>query len=99
MVDGRAQRKGAIEDRRPRTDDMQRGVVVLSRIPFGFFEEPMRAFFKQFGTVTRLRLARNPKVGLHAAAAAWTTGPGPSTTATRPNRSCGRPPPLAVADA
>jgi len=39
---------------------------VLSRIPFGFFEDAMRKFFKQFGDITRLRLARNPKVGAWA---------------------------------
>ena len=55
------QRKGAAEQRRS-ADGLTPGVVVLSRIPFGFYEGPMRAFFKQFGTVTRLRLARNPKV-------------------------------------
>ena len=55
------QRKGAAATAAATKRD-QRGVVVLSRIPFGFFEAPMRNFFKQFGTVTRLRLARNPKV-------------------------------------
>ncbi len=39
------------------------GVVLVSRIPYGFFEEQMRGFFSQFGTVTRLRLARNRKTG------------------------------------
>ena len=38
-----------------------RGVVYLSHLPYGFFEEEMKGFFKQFGEVTRLRLSRNPK--------------------------------------
>ena len=38
------------------------GVVVLSRIPHGFYEDAMRNFFQQFGSILRLRLARNPKV-------------------------------------
>lgn len=39
------------------------GVVVVSRIPYGFFEEQMRGFFSQFGTITRLRISRNRKTG------------------------------------
>ena len=39
------------------------GVVLVSRIPYGFFEEQMRSFFSQFGVITRLRLSRNPKTG------------------------------------
>ena len=36
-------------------------VVYLGHIPHGFYEEQMRSFFGQFGTVCRLRLARNTK--------------------------------------
>jgi hypothetical protein len=36
-------------------------VVYLGHIPYGFFEEQMRGFFSQFGTVGRLRLSRSPK--------------------------------------
>lgn len=36
-------------------------VVYLGHIPFGFFEEQMRKFFTQFGTVGKLRLARSKK--------------------------------------
>jgi len=43
--------------------DESRGVVYLGHIPYGFFETQMRPFFEQFGTVTRLRLARNKKTG------------------------------------
>lgn len=38
------------------------GVVFLGRIPHGFYEKEMRAYFSQFGEVTRLRLSRNKKV-------------------------------------
>ena len=38
-------------------------VVYLAHIPHGFYEEQMKGFFTQFGTVTRLRLARNRKTG------------------------------------
>ncbi|TXT04959.1 hypothetical protein VHUM_04042 [Vanrija humicola] len=39
------------------------GVIFLGRIPHGFYEEQMKEYFSQFGDVTRLRLARNPKTG------------------------------------
>jgi nucleolar protein 15 len=39
------------------------GVVVVSRIPYGFFEDQMRGFFSQFGVISRLRLSRNRKTG------------------------------------
>jgi nucleolar protein 15 len=38
------------------------GVIYLGRIPHGFYEDEMRGYFSQFGTVTRLRLSRNKKV-------------------------------------
>jgi nucleolar protein 15 len=41
----------------------ERGVVYLGNIPFGFYEEEMKAFFNQFGTVTRLRMSRSKKTG------------------------------------
>ncbi|KAF9424996.1 MKI67 FHA domain-interacting nucleolar phosphoprotein [Podila epigama] len=39
------------------------GVVYLGRIPHGFYEEQMQAYFAQFGKVLRLRLSRNKKTG------------------------------------
>lgn len=39
------------------------GVVYLSHIPHGFYEEQMRAYFSQFGEITRLRMARNRRTG------------------------------------
>tara|TARA_R110002050_G_scaffold35197_6_gene88716 strand:+ start:1398 stop:1892 length:495 start_codon:yes stop_codon:yes gene_type:complete len=44
-------------------EDDGRGVVYVGRIPHGFYEKEMRAFFEQFGPVTRLRISRNKKVG------------------------------------
>lgn len=40
-----------------------RGVVYISHIPHGFYEEQMREFFGQFGIVTNLRLGRSAKTG------------------------------------
>ncbi|KAH9847514.1 hypothetical protein C2E23DRAFT_787356 [Lenzites betulinus] len=47
--------------KRKPTED--RGAIYLGRLPHGFFEDQMRAYFTQFGTVTRLRLSRNKKTG------------------------------------
>ncbi|XP_014783311.1 MKI67 FHA domain-interacting nucleolar phosphoprotein-like [Octopus bimaculoides] len=41
----------------------RRGVVYLGHIPYGFFENQMRAYFSQFGKVTRLRLSRSKRTG------------------------------------
>ncbi|KAJ9123536.1 hypothetical protein QFC24_003751 [Naganishia onofrii] len=43
--------------------DKERGVLYLGRIPHGFYEDEMKAYFSQFGDITRLRLARNRKTG------------------------------------
>ncbi|KAG9096103.1 hypothetical protein FRC06_009046 [Ceratobasidium sp. 370] len=40
-----------------------RGVLYLARIPHGFYEDEMKAYFSQFGNVTRLRISRNKKTG------------------------------------
>ncbi|XP_026281373.1 MKI67 FHA domain-interacting nucleolar phosphoprotein-like [Frankliniella occidentalis] len=42
---------------------VDRGVVYLAHIPHGFYENEMKAFFSQFGHVTRLRLVRSNKTG------------------------------------
>ncbi|KAH9998816.1 hypothetical protein BJV74DRAFT_794648 [Russula compacta] len=39
------------------------GVIYLSRIPHGFYEDQMRAYFSQFGEISRLRLSRNKRTG------------------------------------
>ncbi|XP_042487104.1 uncharacterized RNA-binding protein C1827.05c-like [Macadamia integrifolia] len=38
-------------------------VLYIGRIPHGFYEEEMEGFFKQFGTIKRLRISRNKKTG------------------------------------
>ncbi|XP_027925906.1 uncharacterized RNA-binding protein C1827.05c-like isoform X2 [Vigna unguiculata] len=37
-------------------------VLYISRIPHGFYEKEMEGYFGQFGTIKRLRVARNKKV-------------------------------------
>jgi nucleolar protein 15 len=43
--------------------DDKPGVVYVGRIPHGFYEHEMREYFKQFGTILKLRLSRNRKTG------------------------------------
>ncbi|EST04532.1 RNA recognition motif domain protein [Kalmanozyma brasiliensis GHG001] len=39
------------------------GVLYIGRLPRGFFEKQLKAYFTQFGDVTRLRVSRNKKTG------------------------------------
>lgn len=47
---------------KPSWKDQGKGVVYLSHIPDGFYEEEMNSYFSQFGRVTRLNLVRSKKV-------------------------------------
>ncbi|KAK6228421.1 RNA recognition motif domain - like 10 [Theobroma cacao] len=38
-------------------------VLYIGRIPHGFYEKEMEAYFQQFGAIKRLRIARNKKTG------------------------------------
>ncbi|KAK0504928.1 hypothetical protein EDD18DRAFT_1456373 [Armillaria luteobubalina] len=46
-----------------RTPSDDRGVLYLGRIPHGFYEDQMKAYFSQFGNVTRIRISRNKTTG------------------------------------
>jgi len=39
------------------------GVLFVGRIPHGFYEHEMNAYFSQFGNILKLRLSRNRKTG------------------------------------
>lgn len=43
--------------------NLNRGVVLIRHIPHGFYEEQLKAFFSQFGEVTRTRVSRSQKTG------------------------------------
>ena len=58
MLADRARRKQENTERK-RKEQMVPGVLYVGRIPFGFFEEAQYQYFSQFGTVTRIRLARS----------------------------------------
>ncbi|KAL6989765.1 hypothetical protein U1Q18_015516 [Sarracenia purpurea var. burkii] len=49
--------------RKSETRENTATVLYIGRIPHGFYENEMEGFFKQFGTIKRLRLARNKKTG------------------------------------
>ncbi|KAI0018288.1 RNA-binding domain-containing protein [Xylariomycetidae sp. FL0641] len=46
-----------------KTQDGEPGVVYVGRIPHGFFEHQMRAYFSQFGQINKIRLSRNKITG------------------------------------
>ncbi|KAG8719412.1 hypothetical protein FRC08_002887 [Ceratobasidium sp. 394] len=50
-------------ERAKKDPTQDRGVLYLARIPHGFYEDEMKAYFSQFGNVTRLRISRNKKTG------------------------------------
>ncbi|XP_033163535.1 MKI67 FHA domain-interacting nucleolar phosphoprotein [Drosophila mauritiana] len=41
----------------------ERGVVIVKHLPHGFFEQQLRQYFRQFGRVLRVRLARSLRTG------------------------------------
>ncbi|KAF9168046.1 MKI67 FHA domain-interacting nucleolar phosphoprotein [Actinomortierella ambigua] len=53
----------AIQKKTKDSEASSTGTVYLGRIPHGFYEEQMQAYFSQFGKVLRLRLSRNKKTG------------------------------------
>ncbi|GAB7342208.1 hypothetical protein MBLNU457_g0455t1 [Dothideomycetes sp. NU457] len=44
-------------------DENNPGTIYIGRVPHGFFEHQMRAYFSQFGDITHLRLSRNKLTG------------------------------------
>ncbi|KAF9523574.1 hypothetical protein CPB83DRAFT_775381 [Crepidotus variabilis] len=58
--DETVQRKLEKAKRQPTSD---RGVLYIGRLPHGFYEDQLKAYFSQFGDVTRLRISRNKKTG------------------------------------
>ncbi|CED84664.1 rna-binding domain-containing protein [Phaffia rhodozyma] len=46
-----------------KSSNKEKGVLYLGRIPHGFYEKQMKSYFEQFGTVEKVRLARNKRTG------------------------------------
>jgi nucleolar protein 15 len=57
-------KEGVEEVRVEKKSDQNSSVIRLSHVPHGFYEQEMSGYFKQFGTVQRVRLLRNNKVSL-----------------------------------
>jgi nucleolar protein 15 len=47
----------------PKRSKKKSSVIYLGHIPHGFYEEQMKGFFSQFGTVKNVRLSRNKRTG------------------------------------
>ena len=60
VVRQRLERAQAKHDANPGSE---KGVVYVGRLPRGFEEKQLRAYFSQFGDVERLRVSRNKKTG------------------------------------
>jgi len=45
------------------TKEETEGIIKLSHLPYGFFENQLRKFFSQFGDIKRLNLVRSRKTG------------------------------------
>lgn len=45
------------------TESEKPGVVYIGRVPHGFYENEMKAYFNQFGKILKIRLSRNKKTG------------------------------------
>lgn len=42
---------------------LNRGVLLIKNLPKGFLEKELRKYFRQYGRITRLRLARSERTG------------------------------------
>ncbi|KAE8145282.1 hypothetical protein BDV25DRAFT_74034 [Aspergillus avenaceus] len=59
----KAKRKILKKQKENKQETEEPGTVYVGRIPHGFYEHQMRAYFSQFGDITRLRLSRNKFTG------------------------------------
>jgi len=50
-------------ERAQRQQKHDKGVVSIGRLPHGFYEDQLKAYFSQFGEILRLRVSRNKKTG------------------------------------
>lgn len=56
-------KKSKINRIKKQSKPKNRGVVLIRHIPHGFYEDQLKAFFSQFGLVTRTRVSRSLKTG------------------------------------
>ncbi|KAL5285333.1 NIFK family protein [Megaselia abdita] len=58
-----AQLQKKVSKKKSQPPKEEKGLVFIKNLPHGFFEEQLTKYFRQFGEVTRLRLARSKKTG------------------------------------
>lgn len=46
------------------SNHVQSGVVYVGHLPHGFYETELKGYFSQFGTVNKVKVARNKKVNI-----------------------------------
>ncbi|KKA25620.1 Ribosomal biogenesis protein Gar2 [Rasamsonia emersonii CBS 393.64] len=63
IPDSKKTKRKIIKKQKKNDDVEQPGTIYVGRIPHGFYEHQMRAYFSQFGDITRLRLSRNRVTG------------------------------------
>ncbi|KAI8910416.1 hypothetical protein EDD86DRAFT_275468 [Gorgonomyces haynaldii] len=63
LLDKKKEKELSTKTKKLNVQQSKPGVIYLGRIPHGFYEDEMKSYFSQFGTVTRLRLSRNKKTG------------------------------------
>ncbi|KAL1965110.1 hypothetical protein VTN77DRAFT_6023 [Rasamsonia byssochlamydoides] len=63
IPDSKKTKRKILKKQKKNDEDEEPGTVYIGRIPHGFYEHQMRAYFSQFGDITRLRLSRNRVTG------------------------------------
>ncbi|KAF3491967.1 ribosomal biogenesis protein Gar2 [Arthroderma uncinatum] len=63
IPDSKKAMKAIRQKKKKNAEPEEPGTVYVGRIPHGFYEDEMRAYFSQFGDITRLRLSRNRTTG------------------------------------
>ncbi|KAH8264563.1 hypothetical protein KR038_010220 [Drosophila bunnanda] len=62
VVSGQLKKK--VDKAKPKKEKgPERGVIIVKHLPHGFFEQQLRQYFRQFGRVLRVRLARSLRTG------------------------------------
>ncbi|KAI9924000.1 hypothetical protein MW887_007458 [Aspergillus wentii] len=63
IPDSKKTKRKLLKKQKNSEEQEEPGTVYVGRIPHGFYEHQMRAYFTQFGEITRLRLSRNRITG------------------------------------
>ena len=53
-----------MEGAKRKDEKLKSGVMYVGHLPHGFYETQIKGYFSQFGSVKKVKVARNKKVGL-----------------------------------